>query len=43
LEIDYELETRQLLDRELGRVCAFEDFIDEGSGGAELLDQAERI
>src|SRR5262249_16014206 len=36
-------ETRRLLDRELGRVCAFQDLVDDGGDGAVLLDHAEGV
>ena len=35
LEVDHELPLRRLFDREIGRLGAFQDFVDDGGGSAE--------
>ena len=42
LQIDHELELRRLLDRKIGGLGSFQDFVHVSSGAAEQVDLVRR-
>src|SRR5215469_4045182 len=43
LEIDYQLELRRLLHRQVGRLCAFQDFVHVCSGAPPVILVVRRV